>query len=37
MIKRSGQESRGLVAVDTITVGWHMVGAFSCGGNTVVT
>ena len=37
MIKRPGNESGGLVAVDTITVGRHVVRAFSWGGIAVVT
>ncbi len=37
MIKGCGHKSRGLVTVDTITVGWHMVVGFSCSGIAVVT
>lgn len=37
MIKRGGQETRRLVAVNAITAGRHMVAGFSCGRIAVVT
>lgn len=36
MIKACRQKSRGLVAVDAITVGGHMVAGLACGGIAVV-
>ena len=37
MIKCRRQKARGLVAIDAITVGRHMVVVFACGGNAVMT
>jgi hypothetical protein len=37
VIKRRRNKARSLMALNAVTIGWHMIDGFSCGGITIVT